>query len=89
MSMGTNVIGFAPPDETWERMKSVWETCEALGITVPNEVDSYFDGQDPDPAGVEIELPQEEWSNDYCAGIEIEVEKIPKHVKKIRFYNSW
>jgi hypothetical protein len=89
MSMSTHVIGFAPPDEQWRKMKAIWDSCRAAGIAVPREVEKFFGGEPPDEAGVEIELESRKWSEDSREGVEIEVEKLPKHVKLIRFYNSW
>ena len=89
MSMSTRVVGFRPPDETWQKMKFIWDSCVALKIDPPDEVDDYFDGMNPDPSGVEVELSQMEWRDDSSAGIEIKVTEIPDHVQTIRFYNSW
>ena len=89
MSMSTHVIGFAPPDEKWRQMKAIWDSCKAAKIAVPREVEKFFNEMPPDPAGVEIELETREWKDDMKEGIEIFVDKIPKHVKLIRFYNSW
>jgi hypothetical protein len=89
MSMSTHVIGFAPPDEKWQQMKAIRDACKAAKVAVPKDVEDFFDWQEPDPAGVEVELTMVEWSDDGREGLEIEVEKIPAHVKRIRFYNSW
>lgn len=89
MSMSTHVIGFAPPDEKWQAMKAIWDSCKAAKIDPPKEVEKFFDYQEPDPAGVEVKIPALEWSDDCREGFEIDVEKIPAHVKVIRFYNSW
>lgn len=89
MSMSTSVIGFKPPDAKWKKMKEVWDACRAAGIDPPKEVSEFFEWMDPDPNGVEVDLPAAEWSDDGRAGFEIEVSKIPKGVTIIRFYNSW
>jgi hypothetical protein len=87
--MSTVVRGFVPPDDKWQRMKAIWDNCEAVGVEIPDEVLDFFDHVDPDPAGVEVKIPTTKWSNNHAEGLEIEVDKIPKHVKMIRFYNSW
>jgi hypothetical protein len=90
MSMSTHVTGYAPPDERWQQMKAIWDTCKVAGIPVPAEVEEFFGGEEPDPAGVEVELPLREWSGTYAgAGYELDVAAIPSQVKTIRFYNSW
>jgi hypothetical protein len=89
MGMSTHVEGFVPPDEQWQQMKAVWDACAAAGIDQPSEVDEFFDGQEPDPNGQEVEIPHQDWQNGHSQGVEIKTEDIPKNVKVIRFYNSW
>lgn len=89
MSMSTEVIGFIPPDEKWEAMKKIWEACEDQGINPPSEVMDFFDGINPNPAGVEIEIPHREYNGNMESGIEIDIGDIPEHCKTIRFYNSY
>ncbi len=89
MSMSTHVTGFAPAGEEWRKMKVVWDACGAAGIAVPDEVAEFFGGEEPDPAGVEVELPLRKWNSEMGQGYELDVAGIPAHVKTIRFYNSW
>lgn len=88
MSMSTGIFGLKPPDETWKKMKAIWDACKTAGIEPPDEVAEFFE-EEPDEKGQQAEIPHSEWSDDYRSGIEIEVAKIPKGVKIIRFYNSW
>lgn len=92
MGMSTHIVGFRPPDENYFKMKAVWDACAAAGVLVPDEVDIYFDGTEPDPVGMEVDLSSivEEWADrDYREGLQFDVEKIPSGVRYIRFYNSW
>lgn len=91
MSMSTHVIGFVPPDGRWARMKAIWDACTAANVPIPAEVGEFFGGEEPDDAGVEVELPVTPWDDrgGGRAGYELDVSLIPKHVKIIRFYNSW
>ncbi len=91
MSMSTEIIGFIPPDEKWKKMKAIWDSCEVAGVDPPAEVEEFFEDGPPDPNGQEKDIPMKEWNNDdmNANGFEIEVAKIPKNVKIIRFYNSW
>lgn len=89
MGMDTNVIGIKPPDKKWKAMKEIYDKCLELKILIPKEVSDYFGDEDPDPSGVLVEIPYEDYSAEDIEGIEIEVSKIPKDVKIIRFYNSW
>lgn len=56
MSMSTNVVGFRPPDAKWEKMKAIYDACETAGVSIPDEVDEYFNGEPPDDAGVKVDL---------------------------------
>jgi hypothetical protein len=87
--MSTHVIGFAPPDEQWEKMKAVWDACRLAKVPVPRDVEKFFNYETPDHQGVKIELPTREWRDHGAQGFEIDVDSIPKHVKTIRFFNSW
>lgn len=89
MGMSTNVIGFRPPDQKWKDMKAVWDSCERANAEIPDEVYDFFNGEPPDEKGVEVAIPIEEWSNEAGSGFEVEISKLPKDVKIIRFYNSW
>ncbi len=91
MGMSTHVVGFVPPDEKWEKMKQAYDACKELGIQPPNEVVEFFGHVAPDPRGVkvDIEVATKEWSGDMRSGLEVEIAKIPKHVKVIRFFNSY
>ena len=90
MSMDTHVVGFIPPDETWQRMKAVYDACVAGNVTVPEEVEEFFGDDGPDSAGRAVKLDFREWKDDFsAAGIEVDVDSLPPHVKTIRFFNSW
>jgi hypothetical protein len=90
MSMSTRVAGFAPPDEKWLNMKTVWDACNQAGVPVPSQVTEFFNFKDPDVGGVEIELPVHEWRGGFeGSGYELDIADIPPQVKTIRFWNSF
>lgn len=89
MSMSTHVTGFTPPDETWHQMKAIWDSCLAANVSIPPEVLDYFGDEDPDPAGIEIEIPAREYHGNMEEGYEIDVAAIPPQATIIRFVNSW
>ncbi len=89
MSMSTHVVGLVPPDEKWKKMKAVYDSCRAAELPIPDEVEKFFDHEDPDPMGVAIAIPCQEYKGYAQQGVEVLVENIPKHVKAIRFYNSY
>ena len=87
--MSTHVKGFRPPDQKFKDLKSAWDACKRANIGIPKEIGQFFDWEEPDVRGVEVKIPTQEWKDDYGEGYEIEVAKIPKDVKFIRFYNTW
>jgi hypothetical protein len=92
MSMSTSVVGIKPPDDMWKKMKAVYEACEDANVPIPVEVAEFFEHDKPDELGVVVEIKGEaikEWSDDTEAGYEVDIEKLPKDVKVLRFYNSW
>lgn len=91
MGMSTHVKGFRPPDDTWVQMKAIWDACESAGVEVPQKVCDFFNGETPDDTGMEIDIDvaSSEWRDEYREGIEIDLSKLPKGLKVIRFYNSY
>lgn len=93
MGMSTHVVGFKPPDDKFKKMKAAWDACRAAGIEPPEEVYDFFGGESPDANGVVVEIEKHaccsKWSEDMQDGYEIDVSKLPKDVKIVRFYNSW
>lgn len=95
MGMSTHVYGIKPPDDTWRRMKAVYEACEDAGILPPPEVDQFFDHEKPDDKGVIVGLDcpaheaVTEYSDNSREGYEIDLSKLPKDIKIVRFLNSW
>lgn len=93
MSMNTNIIGFKPPDEKWKKMKAVYDACNSANTALPTEVDDFFNGEHPDSSGVEVRLDDTAccrgYSEEMRDGFEILLDKVPKDVKIIRFWNSY
>lgn len=94
MSMSTYVYGFRPPDQRWKKMKAIYDSCMEEGIDVPDAVDEFFEDDIPDDSGVKVWLSNKsdcctEYSNDGESGYEIDLNKLPKDIKIIRFVNSW
>lgn len=89
MSMSTHVIGIKPPDDLWVRMKAAWDACLAAGVAMPDGVEEFFNDEDPDPAGVLVEVPTRKWSDNSREGVEVDLADLPAHIKTIRFYNAW
>ena len=91
MSMSTYIIGFRPPNDEWTKMKRVYDTCVVAGVGIPNEVDDFFNGEKPDPAGVEVNIKSalEEYHDNCSSGFQVDLQKLPKGIKFLRFVNSW
>lgn len=93
MSMSTHIKGFRPPDEQWKKMKEVWDACDRAGVDPPEEVSDFFNDEAPDSTGVEIELENYEGVKPYNGemeeGFQVDISKLPKDIKYIRFYNSY
>ena len=72
-------------------MKAAYDVCQLAGIEIPDEVDKFFNGETPDEAGVEVEIDSilDEWGDDIRQGYQVDLSKLPKDVKILRFYNSW
>lgn len=91
MSMSTWAKGICPPDRDWMKMKAVWDACDQAGVDLPKEVEDFFDGRPPDEKGVVIDIKDaiREWSADMQQGLEVDIHKLPKNVKIVRFVNCW
>ena len=89
MGMSMFVTGFWPPDEKWQQMKAAWDACAAAGVPVPEEVEDFFGGEAPDPAGVEVDLPVRHSTDGSSELWEVDVAAIPEAVTVIRFSNTW
>lgn len=97
--MSTFVVGIKPPDDHWKRMKAAWDACEAAGIEPPDSVTEFFGDEEPDDAGVIVDLTfynrselhpsLKEWRSDMSEGYEVNLKDLPPDVTIIRFYNSW
>ena len=90
--MSTHVVGVVPSsDIKFHSFLKIYNECEAFGITPPQEVLRFFGGEKPDPAGmiVDISFATEEYNNDMQIGLEVDIRKLPIHVKTLRFVNSY
>jgi hypothetical protein len=92
MSMSTHVVGFRPADDDWKKMKEVRKACIRAGVEVPGSVERFFGDQDPDTdEGVEVSIEGalKEYTSDACQGFDVDISKLPKGLKIIRFYNAY
>lgn len=95
MGMSSYVVGFRPADKKWEEMLAIWNMCKKAKVAIPEEVIDFFDDCDPNgKPGLDVSLPEdavEEYNHDkHCqSGYTVDVSKLPKDVRYVRFINSW
>lgn len=92
MSMTMHVKAFIEKDETFMKMKKIWDACREAKIDPPDAVHDYFQDFRPDDPGIELRLKSpclRKWSGVGEEGYEVVVEHLPKQVKVVRFYNAW
>jgi hypothetical protein len=95
MGMSMYVAAIKPADAKWKKMKAVWDSCEAAGLDIPEEVVEFFDGETPEEKGVKIYLNVNthacisEYNADMREGYDVDLEKLPKDTKILRFYCAY
>ena len=92
MSMSTDVVGLRPADETWDKMKEIWDACTASNVEIPLQVRKFFNDESPeDKPGMEIPLKGAvtKWRGECQDGLEVDLTKLPPDVKILRFFNSY
>lgn len=98
MSMSTHLVGFKTPDETWTKMKAIWDACNEADVSIPEEVTDFFEDNAPDSAGVKVSektlieagvVKHYNNSAHMHNGYDIYVNRLPAGVNLIRVYNSY
>lgn len=91
MGMSTYVVGFRPADETWRKMKAIWDLCREAKVPPPAEVKAFFRGGSPENPGMEVDIKAavSEHHEDATDIYEVALDRLPKDVRYVRFYNSW
>lgn len=94
MSMYSYVEGFIPPDQKFNEMMEIWNVCERVGVTIPKEVMDFFGHTSPDPSGMVVRLDLghpaiRRYNQEMRDGFEVDLTKLPEHIKTIRFVNSY
>ncbi len=96
MGMSTHVIGFKPPDEKWKKMKAIYDSCNAAGVSVPREVYEFFNNDTPTEEGVAVSEKDlvkagavKAYRDDMKDGYDIFTDKLDPDIKIIRVYNSY
>jgi hypothetical protein len=91
MGISMRVVGFTPPDERWIKMKNIYDACREANVLIPDEVAKFFDYSPPDESGIEVNLRTIaiEYDDGDTVGYEVDLARVPKDVKSIRFYVSF
>lgn len=93
MSMSTRIVGFVEPDADYQRKVAAWKACKAAGISPPPELDKLFDGAAPDDAGMEVKIADTAITRhspyDCADAWDVDITKLPKGVRVVRFINSY
>lgn len=96
--MSTHIYGFVPDtDETYQRMKKVLLACDEADMELPEAAAKYFGAKYPDVSLLEEKLEvklkngvhYKDYNGDMQEGFEVDIDKLPKGVTKIRFVNSY
>lgn len=96
MGMNTSVYGLSDLSEEFEKMLSVKLACDKAGVTYPNELKNFFKYPNESETflreqyqQVDISKAVVERGKDMVDAWEVDLSKLPKTVKFIRFENSY
>lgn len=93
MSMSMHIVGIKPPDDLWKKMRNIWHACDVASVSLPEEVRKFFENGNPDPSGVLVDLDEADCVTKYDVvgktGLEVDLNKLPRNITILRFYNGW
>ncbi len=96
--MSTRLRAFIPDtDALYQKMKKVYLACEEAKMDLPEEAAKYFGVSYPEDDALEQKLTVKltegihyvPYFTEMTEGFEIDLDKLPKGVTKIRFTNSF
>lgn len=74
-------------------MKRIYDACKSAGVAIPQDVEIFFAGEEPDDKGKIVDLEKSpavtQWSDGYRTGFEVDVNLIPEDIRTLRFYCAW
>ena len=83
---GYDVYAIRPPDAKFKKMKAVYDACKAAGLDTPDDVDEFFDYEEPDEMGTQVALEDVGLlEGEYELGFQVAISTIPKWASHIRF----
>ncbi len=98
MSMSMHCLAVKPADETYRLKAEAYRACEAAGISIPYDLERFFNHEKPDPTGTTQQIGGYvenlhpscvKYKGDSCEGFEVDVTRLPEGVRFVRFYCSW
>ena len=101
MSVSTHINGILENNEKHKKIIKVLEALSSLGIEdLPKEIEEYYKGSDLNGCdinyileqsreGFVVSIDSEDYTEDGESGFIVDVDKIPKNVKKLKVYQSW
>jgi hypothetical protein len=84
MSLSIHIYGIKEADERHAHMVSIYNSCTAVKVSVPQAVYDYFEGMKPLEDGVVFALDKSAISREDPV-FEVDLSLIPKDTKRIRF----
>lgn len=96
MGISTHVVGMRDLGGQFARMIAAKEACEEAGVSYPKELVEYFETPGETPMylqqkmqEVNIDVAVSEDSDDGTNSWVVDLSKLPKEVKSIKFSNSY
>ena len=104
MSISSNIIGVRDLRQEFDKKWDALQACKKAGVLFPKQLQDYFDLDGDDDRVLEDKSYYEgekltfiltgkpgvkEWGAEMEEGYEVDLTKLPKDVKKIRFYTSY
>jgi len=97
MGMSMHITAIREEDEQYRKMAAAYEACQAAGVSLPKEVEDYFDDAPPSggPAvalqtfGKDKHRAVSEYKGDMEEGFTVDLRCLPERTVKLRFYCVW
>ena len=97
MGMSTSVMGVRDLDGNFSKMMKVKLTCEEANVDYPQEVKLYFGQYVAESESLlrremeemEIQPAIEKLNEEMTDGLQVNLDRLPKDTKAIRFRNSY
>ena len=93
MGLSWRVTGYRPPNEKWQKMKTIYDACIASDVRPPPQVEEFFAHEAPDDSGVTVQIMDygtdtpavKHVRGEYWEGLEVHLDNLPDGVNILRF----